>query len=202
MPPRYPDGFRDQVAEYIRAHAGSPEGTFRAISVKFGISKALVGVIADEIGLADAWTDGVARTADATTARRTYLAAQRALLQEDLLDTAADLTSRLHDDVTHLHVVKTIPEGIDADPDEDGGFGFLAAERVEHTILPPGPAEWRSTMTAIAAATRAAIDLAKLDQGQDATGQATGMLEQFENSLRAARAERERLATEAADEGP
>jgi hypothetical protein len=178
-PPRIPDDIRADIADYIRAHAGTPQGTFRAISAHFGVAKSSIGVVADEYGLTDAWTEAAQRTDAATSARRTYLAAQRALLQEDYLDAAADLLTRLHDDVTYLHVVKT-------------GFD----ESIERTVLPPGPAEWRSTMSAVAAANRAAVELAKLDNDDSATTATVSLLDQFAADLQADRAQREQQPSE------
>lgn len=181
-PPRIPDDIREQIADHIRAHAGTPEGTVRAIANRWGIAKASVGRIADDYGLADAWTKGADRTEAATTARRVYLAAQRAHLQEDYLDAAASLLDRLYDDVTHLHVVKT-------------GFD----ESIERTVLPAGPQDWRSTMSAIAAANRSAVDLAKLDNDDSATNATVSLLDQFAADLQADRDDREKAPAPAAE---
>lgn len=179
-PQRIPDETREQIADHIRAHAGTAQGSVRAIANRWGIAKASVGRIADDYGLADAWTDGADRTAAATTARRTYLAHQRGLLQEDYLDAAADLLTRLHDNVVHLNVVK------------DGGE--WGGESVEQTELPPGPAEWRSTMSAIAAANRAAVELAKLDNDDSTTSATVSLLDQFAADLQADRDDRGKAA--------
>jgi len=181
-PPRIPDEVREEIADYIRAHAGTPQGSVRAIAERWGIAKSSVGRIADLHGLTDAWTEGADRTEAATTARRVYLAAQRALLQEDYLDAASDLLTRLHDPVTHLHVVKT-------------GFD----ESIEHTVLPSGPQEWRSTMSAVAAANRAAVELAKLDNDDSATNATVSLLDQFAADLQADRARREEAPEPAAE---
>ncbi|SER95464.1 hypothetical protein SAMN05216188_11866 [Lentzea xinjiangensis] len=166
---RTPDHIRAEVADYIRAHAGTPEGSVRAIARRFGIGKTTVGVIADEHGLGDAWLEGAEQTAAATEARRVHLGRQRALLQEDLLDSAADLVDRIHDEVVHLNVVK--------DGGEDGG------EHVEHTVLPPGPADYRAMSAAIATFSKAAVDLAKLDNDTSRTDASVGLLDRFWEAL-------------------
>lgn len=176
-PQRIPDETRAEVAEWIRAHAGTPDGTVRAIAARFTIGKATVGKIADEYGLTDAWKNGTEQTQAATAARQAYVAQQRAALQEDLLDTAADLLERLHDRVTHLHVVKS-------------GFD----ESVEHTVLPSGPGDWRQTMGAVASATKEAVALAKLDNENTTTQQITGLLDAFQADLAEDRAAREEAA--------
>lgn len=181
---RLPDELRAEIADYIRAHAGTPQGSHRAISRHFGIAKATVGVIADENDLGDAWAAGVDKTQAATDARKTHLQSQRSLSQEDLLDLVADLSTRFHDEVTHLNVVKL--------GGEDSG------EIVEKTVLPAGPADWRATAGAIAALTKAHLDLARHDKSDEGTGQAIGLLDRFEKGLRVAREARERAAAEAA----
>lgn len=168
-PPRTADHIREAVAEDIIALAGTPEGSVRAIAHKHRIGKTTVGRIADEYGLADAWAENTSQTEQATATRRAHIARQRALLQEDLLDAAADLVNRLHQEVIHLNVVKRDGEN--------------AGEYVEQTELAPGPAEWRSTMAAISAATRSAVDLAKLDNDTSRTDATVGLLDQFAADL-------------------
>lgn len=191
---RTPDDVRAEVAAYIEAHAGTPAGSVRAIARKFGLGKATIGVIADDYGLGDAWAKGAERTQAATDTRKVHLQHQRSLIQEDLLDQVAELSTRFHDDVVHLHVIEVAPE--DRDVDEE--TGFLKLERVEKTVLPPGPAEWRATAGAIASLTRAALDIARHDKGDEGTGQAIGLLDRFEKGLREAREARERAKAEAA----
>jgi transposase-like protein len=193
-PPRYPDDLRLAIAADIEALAGTPEGSVRAIARRHGVSKSLVGVIADEFGLTGRWAQGAQQTDEATKTRMTHVAAQRALAQEDIWDRFAELATQFHDEVTHLNVVKCVPEAID---DEDMN-GFLAVERVERTTLPPGPADYRSMSTALAALTRAALDIARHDKGDEGTGQAIGLLDRFERGLREAREARERAKAEAA----
>ncbi len=179
-PQRIPDETRAEVAEWIRAHAGTPDGTVRAIAARFHIGKATVGKIADEHGLTDAWKNGTQQTEAATAARNAYVAQQRAALQEDLLDTAADLLERLHDHVIHLNVVKD--------------SGEMAGEHVEHTELPSGPGDWRQTMAAVSSATKEAVALAKLDNENTTTQQVTGLLDAFMEDLATDRAAREEAA--------
>lgn len=164
---RYPDELRAEIADYIRAHAGTPEGSIRAIARHFEISKTTVGVIADEYDLRDAWTEGAEKTANATSTRRTHVAAQRALMQEDLLDKAADLMDRIDDRVTHLNVVR-VGENM---------------EEVERTELPPGPGDYRAMAGAIATLTRASVELAKLDNDTSRTDASLGLLAEFRQAL-------------------
>jgi hypothetical protein len=176
-PPRFSDETRAEVAEWIRQHAGTPEGSVRAIAARFGMGKATVGKIADEFGLTDAWKNGTEQTQAATAARNAYVAQQRAALQEDLLDTAADLLERLHDQVIHLNVVRAAGEN--------------AGEYVDETTLPAGPPDWRQTMQAVSFATKEAVALAKLDNENTTTQQVTGLLDAFQEDLAADRAARE-----------
>jgi hypothetical protein len=179
-PPRTPDHIREQVIADIRelTLAGDPEGSVRAIARRYNIGKTTVGRIADEANLGDAWAQGTAQTAQATESRRAYIAAQRARMQEDLLDGAADLLERMQDRVVHLNVVKCIPQAIDDEPD-----GLLAIERVEHTELPPGPADYRAMAAAVTSFTKAAVELAKLDNDTSRTDSVTGLLDQFAADL-------------------
>lgn len=164
---RTPDHIRAEVADYIRAHAGTREGSVRAIARHFGISKTTVGVIADEHDLSDAWTAGAERTANATATRRTHVAWQRALMQEDLLDKAADLMDRIDDQVVHLNVVR-VGENM---------------EEVEQTTLPPGPSDYRAMAGAIATFTKASVELAKLDNDTSRTEASLGLLAEFRQAL-------------------
>lgn len=179
MPPpqRYDDGVRAEVADYIREHAGTREGTVRAVAARFQMGKATVGKIADEFGLSDAWKAGTEKTEAATAARQAYVAQQRAALQEDLLDTAADLLERLYDNVVHLNTVRLEGEN--------------AGDVVERTILPSGPSDWRQTMAAVSSATKEAVALAKLDNENTTTQQVAGLLDAFMEDLAADRAARE-----------
>ncbi len=185
-PPRLSDHLRAQVADDIRAHAGTPEGTVRALATKYGISKASVGRIADLNDLSDAWSSATHRTEAATAARSAYIARQRASLQEDLLDTAAGLLDRLHDNVIHLNVVKS--------------EGMGAGEYVEHTALPAGPGEWRQTMNAVQAAVAQAVALAKLDNDTTTTDKIGGLLDQFMDDLATERTNEETPPDEPAAE--
>jgi hypothetical protein len=181
-PQRIPDHTREEIADYIRAHAGTPEGTVRAIANRWGIAKSSVGRIADLHDLTDAWADGVAQTQAATAARSAYIARQRATLQEDLLDTAADLLDRLHDNVVHLNVVKCLASS-DQDDERPPSPFTPTIEIVEQTVLPAGPAEWRQTMNAVQAAVAQAVSLAKLDNDTSTTASVTGLLDQFAADL-------------------
>lgn len=178
-PPRTPDHIRDAVVDDIRAYTltGHPDGSVRSIARRHGISKTTVGRIADDVGLGDAWAEGTAQTAQATDTRMAHVRRQRALMQEDLLDKASDLVDRMDNDVIHLNVVKL--------SGEDGG------EIVEQTTLPPGPGDYRAMAAAVTSMTRAAAELAKLDNDTTATNSTVGLLDQFAADLAAERAARE-----------
>ncbi|GAB2964330.1 hypothetical protein [Saccharothrix stipae] len=165
--PRIPDDVRDAVLDDVRTLAGTREGSVRAIARRHGISKSSVGRLADDAGLGDAWAAGSAQTAQATESRLTYVRGQRALLQEDLVDKASDLVDRMDDLVTHLNVVKV------------GEY----QETVEHTVLPPGPGDYRAMAAAITALTRGAVDLAKLDNDTSRTEASVGLIDDFYRAL-------------------
>ncbi|WP_372662970.1 hypothetical protein [Amycolatopsis kentuckyensis] len=67
-------------------------------------------------------------------------------------------------------------------------------EEVKQTVLDAGPADWRATMGAIGTAAQQTVNLARLDAETAGAGQASGLLEQFEQSLAAARRDREAAA--------
>jgi hypothetical protein len=162
-PPLSPQA-RDAIADAIRR---TPTPTQRAIAREFGVSVSTVYRVAADYDLADAWEDRRDRTEAATAARAADLAKRRTELQVGLLDDIAELRDRLFGDVTHLHVVKS----------------DQFSEDVRETVLPAGPAEWRATMGAITAAAQQTANLARLDAETAGAGQASGLLEQFEQSL-------------------
>ncbi|PXY20331.1 hypothetical protein [Prauserella endophytica] len=170
--PPLPQETRDAIADAIRR---VPTPSHRAIASEFGVSISTVYRVAVEYDLADAWEDRRERTEAATAANAAELARRRTELQAGLLDDIAELRERLFGDVVHLNVVKV----------------DMGREEVEQTVLPAGPAEWRATMGAITGAAAQAIGLARLEAENSGAGQASNMLEQFENSLRQARHERE-----------
>lgn len=186
--PPTPDEVVRAVVEDIRAHAGTPEGSVRAIARRHGVSKSTVGRIADDHGLGDKWADGTAQTQQATETRMAHVRRQRALMQEDLLDKASILLDRVDDPVTHLNVVKCAPMVGDSEDEPDP---FIQTERVEQTVLPPGPGDYRAMAAAITSFTKAAVELAKLDVDTSATNSTVGLLDQFAADLAAERAARE-----------
>ncbi|MBP2331245.1 transposase-like protein [Kibdelosporangium banguiense] len=175
---RLSDELKAAIAEDIRATAGTPEGSYRKIAGRHGVGLASVQKVAQQNGLADAWQNGQQQTAAATSVKQTNAAERRAQLQLDLLGDAQELRGRLFGYVTHLHVVKNMGEN--------------AGESVEHTELPSGPREWRDTMSAIGIASSKSVELARLEAEQAGTGQASGLLEQFFQSLERDRAERDK----------
>ncbi|WP_410652104.1 helix-turn-helix domain-containing protein [Amycolatopsis sp. cmx-4-54] len=181
--PSLPQETRERIADAIRR---DPTPTQRAIAREFGVSVSTVYRVAADADLADAWEDRRERTEAATAARAADLAKRRTELQSGLLDDIAELRDRLFGDVVHLHVIKVDP----------------TAEEVRETVLPAGPSDWRATMGAITAAAQQTANLARLDAETAGAGQASGMLEQFEESLRAARLARDAAAaTEQDDAG-
>jgi uncharacterized protein with GYD domain len=173
-PPLSPQ-VREAIAEAIRR---TPTPTQRAIAREFGVSVSTVYRVAADYDLADAWEDRRDQTEAATAARAADLSKRRTELQAGLLDDIAELRDRLFGDVTHLHVIKV----------------DMGSEDVRETVLPAGPAEWRATMGAITAAAQQTANLARLDAETAGAGQASGLLEQFEQSLAAARRDRDAAA--------
>ena len=179
-----PDAKRAEIADDIRATAGTPEGSYRKIAARHDVSNATVQKIADEHNLRDRWQAGQQQTAAATSVKQTNAAALRAALQVDLLDDAQWLRSKLRGQVVHLNVVKA--------------EGEQAGEYVEQTVLPAGPRDWRDTMGAIGVASSKSVELSRLEAEQAGEGAASGLLEQFEKSLREARVRREQAAADEA----
>ncbi|GLW91792.1 hypothetical protein [Actinokineospora globicatena] len=175
--PPLDDAVRDAIIADIRETAGTTDGSVRRIAARHHVGMGTVRRTATAAGLADAWRDGAHLTEAANAQKAAHLAERRNQLQADLLDDAEELRERLLGHVTQLHVVK----------DE----GPMAGERIEHTTLPAGPRDWASTMQAIAAAARVSIDLARLEAENSGTGAASGLLDQFEQSLRTARHKRD-----------
>ncbi|ALG07651.1 hypothetical protein [Kibdelosporangium phytohabitans] len=180
---RLPDEKRAEIAEDIRRTAGTPDGSYRKIAARHSVGVATVQTVAKENGLADAWKDGHEQTRAATEVKTANAAARRAQLQVDLLGDAQELRERMFGNVRHLHVVKVA--------------GEFAGESVEHTVVPTGPREWRDIMSAIGVASSKSVELARLEAEQAGAGQASGLLEQFERSLRSARVAREQAIDEA-----
>lgn len=175
--PPLPQETRDRIADAIRR---DPTPTQRAIAAEFDVSVSTVYRVAAEYELADSWEDRREQTEAATAARAADLARRRTELQSGLLDDIGKLREKLFGEVVHLHVVKVDP----------------TAEEVRETVLPAGPSDWRATMGAITAAAQQTANLSRLDAETAGAGQASGMLEQFEESLRAARIERDAKAAE------
>ncbi|MFJ8815442.1 hypothetical protein [Amycolatopsis thermoflava] len=176
-----PEDLRAAIIEAMLADDGPP--SHRALAERFGVSKGTIYNIARDADLSHLWEERTARTEAATAANAAELARRRTELQAGLLDDIATLREKLFGDVIHLNVVKC-------------GEGF---EQVEQTVLPAGPSDWRNTMGAITGATAQTIGLARLDAENTGAGQASGLLEQFEASLRDARHERERQSREDGD---
>lgn len=169
---------RDAIAAAIRDREPTP--SVRDLCAEFDVAKATIYRISEEYGLRDAWEDRTHRTEAATAANAAELSRRRTELQAGLLDDIQQLRDRLFGDVTHLHVVKV----------------DMGAEEVQRTVLPSGPHEWRATMSAITGATQQTIGLARLEAETSGAGQASGLLEQFEASLRDARHQREAASRE------
>ena len=185
---KFDDAQRKAIADDIRATAGTPEGSYRQIAKRHECALGTIQNIAKEFELTDAWQDGQAQTAAATSVKVSNGAERRAQLQLDLLDDAQKLRSKLFGNVVHLNVVKR--------------DGPMAGEQVEETVLPAGPREWRDTMGAIGIASSKSVELARLEAEQAGTEKSTGLLEQFMQSLRDKRAQRDREREQAADETP
>jgi transposase-like protein len=189
---KFPPEQRAAIAKDIKDTAGTPEGSYRKIAARHGCSLDTVQKVARENGLADRWQEGQQQTAAATSVKQSNAAERRSQLQLELLDDIAELRSRMFGDVTHLHVVKLA--------------GPMAGEDVEQTSLPAGPRDWDSTMRTIGVAAARMLDLARFEAEQAGTAQSAGLLEQFMQSLRAKREQRDRERQEreqaGADETP
>jgi len=164
------------LVDDITATAGTPEGSVRRIAARHDVSMRTVRTVAAEAGLADAWASGRARTAAAAQARTVTAAERRAWLLCDLLDDIDELRERMFDDVTVPHPT----------------MGTVT--------IPAGPADLRNIATAVGILVDKHVQLARLEVESTGSGQAAGLLEQLEASLRAARLERETRATQS-DEG-
>jgi transposase-like protein len=175
---------RAAIAKDIADTAGTPEGSYRKIAARHGCALGTVQKIAQEHQLGDRWQEGQAQTAAATSVKQSNAAAKRAELENDLLDDAQWLRSKLRGNVVHLNVVKR--------------DGPMAGEYVEETVLPAGPRDWRDTMGAIGVASSKSVELARLAAEQAGTGRASGLLEQFFESLEADRRERQEQAADEA----
>lgn len=175
---RLTDEQKAAIAEDIRRTAGTPEGSYRKIAKRNEVGVATVQKIAKDNGLADAWQAGQQQTAAATSVRLTNVAARRTELEARLVEQAHDLLDRIHDDVTHLNVVKNMGEN--------------AGESVELTVLPPGPRDWKDTMSAVGTASTKSVEIAKHNADQANTGQATSLLRDFMDGIRKRRAERDK----------
>jgi hypothetical protein len=181
---KFTDAQRKAIADDIAATAGTPDGSYRKIAARHGCAVGTVQKIADENNLRDRWQDGQQQTAAATSVKQSNAASLRAALQVDLLGDVAKLRGRLFGGVVHLNVVKA--------------EGPMAGEYVERTELPAGPRDWRDTAGAMAALIGKSVELARLEAEQAGEGQAAGLLEQFERSLRDARQRRQQAAADEA----
>ena len=175
---------RKAIADDIRNTAGTPEGSYRAIAKRNQCALGTIQNIAREFELTDAWQDGQAQTAAATSVRQSNAAERRARLQHELLDDVDGLRERLFGEVIHLNVVKA--------------EGPMAGEYVNKTVLNSGPRDWRDTAGAMAALIGKSVELARLEAEQAGAGAVSGLLDQFMAGLDAARKAREQQAADEA----
>lgn len=171
-----PQETRDAIAAAIQR---DPTPPVRELCDEFDVAKATIYRIAREYGLSNAWEDRRARTEAATATKAADLAAKRQRLEELALDAATEYLHKRHD--PH-HVVE---KGIDG---------------VQVLEVPPGPHEAKAIGQAVQSLSNSAIGFARLASELSSAGQASGLLEQFEASLRQARHDRERASREGTDE--
>lgn len=172
-----PQDVRDAVADAIRRE---PTPSVRTIAAEFNVSKASVYRIAVDYDLADAWEDRRERTEAANATNAAAVAERRTRLQAALLD-----------DVEHLREnfrAATVP------------VWAGSKEGIDTRDVEPGPREHSETARAIASLIGQSVALARLESDTAGAGAASGMLDQFEQSLREAREKRDTAAQQAATE--
>lgn len=158
---------RDAIAAAIQR---DPVPSQRDLAAEFGVAKSTIYRVALEYDLADAWEARRERTEAATATRAADLAAKRQALEELALDAATEWLHKRNE--PHEVTEKT-------------------ATGVEVLTLQPGPHEARAIGQAVQSLANSAIGFARLASELSGAGQASGMLEQFEASLRQARHDRE-----------
>lgn len=153
-----------------------PVPTHRALCAEFDVGMGTIYRVAERYGLADAWEHRRAQTEHATATRAALVAEKRQQLEEAALDAARDVLTRRFDG---RQVAVKGMEGAD----------------VVH--VEANSEDYRNVGQAVSNLSNSAVQLAKLESELSGAGQASGLLEQFEQSLRDARERREQQAAEA-----
>lgn len=177
------DQQRADILDDIRDTAGTTDGSVRRIAARHSVGMGTVRRLAADNDLQHAWRDGAWRTEAANTQKATHLSERRNQLQADLLDDIEEVRDRFLNDVTHLNVVKVL---VEADPfsDKQPSQFTPTVERVERTVLPPGPRDLQSMMGAITNGVRQVAELARLEAVNTGSGEAANMLGEFFGNLR------------------
>lgn len=156
----------DEVREAILADVRAGERSARAIAEAHGVHVSTVSRVAKAAGIEDAFDR--AQTRKATEAKTADTDARQAELRARAVEAAHGLLDRLHHRVTVPHAA----------------MGTVT--------IPARPEDWRNTMTAVGIATDKALAIQKHAQEENGTQHASGLLQEFTNSLRAQHEARER----------
>lgn len=178
MPPPLDEALRDAILADIRAG----QKARNRIARDHDVSPSTVTKIAQDEGLTEAFDRS--QTIHATRARNADSDARQAELRARLLETGHMLVGRID---------RPVPIwGIGQDVDETGG----RTARIVKDTIEPGPKDWKDLMAAVASASSQAVAIQRASVDAEGTGQAAGLLEKFEQSLRKARQERDQQAAE------
>lgn len=159
---------RDAVAHAIQR---DPVPTHRAIAREFGIGVSTVYDIAVAYDLSDAWEHRREESEKATATRAALVAEKRQRLEDEALDAAREFLAR-----------KFAPKQV----------AIKGMEGAEVVYLDASSEDYRNIGQAVSNLSNSAVQLAKLESELSGAGQASGLLEQFEQSLREARQERDK----------
>lgn len=161
MPERLDDTIRARIEAAIRAGKAAGTASCRGIATEHGVSPGTVRNIAKAAGIADPFSR--AKTAHATRARVTDMAARRAALAEALLSKAEHILARLDQPYTVL-----VPTG-------DGVFTRILDE--------PPLKEVKDGMSAVALAVKGHCDLIKFDTKEVANPAASSLVDRLADLL-------------------
>lgn len=161
------DEQRDAIADAIRR---DPVPTHRAISQEFGVGLGTVYDIASEYGLADAWEHRREQSEQATATRAALVAEKRQRLEEAAIDAALEFIDKRQ---------------------QGRQVAIKGMEGADIVHVEANSEDYRNVGQAVSNLGNTATQLAKLEAELSGAGQVSGLLEQFEQSLRDARERRE-----------
>lgn len=161
MPERLDDTVRERIAQAIRTGKAAGTASCRGIATEFGVSPGTVRNIARDAGIVDPFAR--TKTANATRARVTDMAARRAALAEALLTKAEHILKRLDQPYVML-----VPSG-------EGVF--------ERELAEPPLKEVKDGMAAVVAAAKAHTDLIKFDTKEVANPAASSLVDRLADLL-------------------